>query len=74
MLAIVELVKLAVFFLFVADNQVVGDVAVGIGGRLPLENDLRGGVGGGIGVQRYRGSCYRDETEQDNVKNTDVLR
>lgn len=67
LLAVVELVVRDVLILLLAVDDVVGDVAVGVGGRLPLENDLGGGVGPGNGVQRYRGSCYTSETERDDV-------
>lgn len=53
--AVVKLVQVAVLRLFPTDDLVVGDVAVGAGGRFPLQDDLRGGVGGGDGVQRRRG-------------------
>lgn len=53
--AVVKLVQVAVLGLFPTDDLVVGDVAVGAGGRFPLQDDLRGGVGGGDGVQRHRG-------------------
>lgn len=51
LLAVVELVVCDVLALLLAEDDVVGDVSVGIGGRLPLQNDLRGGVGPGNGVQ-----------------------
>lgn len=53
--AVVKLVQVAVLRLFPTDDPVVGDVAVGVGGRFPLQDDLRGGVGGGDGVQRHGG-------------------
>lgn len=53
--AVVKLERVAVLALFPADDSVVGDVAVGAVGRFPLQRDLRGGVGGGDGVQRHRG-------------------
>lgn len=53
--AVVKLVQVAILRLFPTDDSVVGDVAVGTGGRFPLKRDLRGGVGGGDGVQRHRG-------------------
>lgn len=54
LLAVVKLVKLAGLGLTLAKDQVVSDVAVGVIGRFPLEDDLGGGVGGRNGVQRYR--------------------
>lgn len=42
--AVVKLVEVAVLGLLTTDHTVVGDVAVGIGGSLPLQNDLRRGV------------------------------
>lgn len=53
--AVVKLVEVTVLRLLTTDDAVVGDVAVGIGGGLPLQDDLRGRVGGGNGVQRHRG-------------------
>lgn len=40
--------------LLTTDNPVVGDVAIGTGGRLPLQKDLGGGDSMGDGVQRHR--------------------
>lgn len=53
-LAVVKLVELAGLRLLKAGHYVVCDVAVGVVGRFPLQDDLRGGVGGGDGVQRHR--------------------
>lgn len=53
--AIIKLVEVTVLRLFTTDDPVVGDVAIGTGRGLPLQKDLRGGVGGGDGVQRHRG-------------------
>lgn len=39
--AIVKLREVTVLWLLVTDDPVVGDVAVGTGGRLPLQDDLR---------------------------------
>lgn len=44
-LTVVKLVKLAGFTLALAKNQVVSDVAIGVIGRFPLEDDLGGRVG-----------------------------
>lgn len=52
LLTVVKLVKLAGFRLALAVDQVVSDVAVGVIGRFPLEDDLGGRVGRGNGVQR----------------------
>lgn len=52
LLAVVELVELAGLGLALAEDQVVSDVAIGVIGRFPLEDDLRGRVGRRNGVQR----------------------
>lgn len=52
LLTVVELVELTRFRLPLAKNQVVGDVSIGVVGRLPLEDDLGRGVGWRDGVQR----------------------
>ena len=52
---VVKLVQVSVLLLLAADDLVVGDVAVRAFRGLPLQDDLRGGVGGGDGVQRHRG-------------------
>lgn len=51
--AVVIIVEVFVFRLLATDDPVVGDVAIGTGGRLPLQDYLRGGIGGGDGVQRH---------------------
>lgn len=38
--AIIQLIQLTVFRLPLPENQVVCDVAVGVGGRLPLQDNL----------------------------------
>ena len=55
LLTVVELVELDGFRLPLTEDQVVGDVTVGVVGRFPLEDDLGGRVGRGNGVQRDRG-------------------
>lgn len=62
LLAVVKLVKLAGLRLALAKNQVVSDVAVGVIGRFPLEDDLGGRVGRRNGVQWDRG-FWGDITE-----------
>lgn len=42
--AIIQLIQLAVLRLPLPEHQVVRDVAIGVRGRLPLQNDLRGGI------------------------------
>lgn len=66
LLTVVKLVELAGFRLALAEDQVVGDVAVGVVGRFPLEDDLGGRVGRGDGVQRDRRFCG------DDHRNTEV--
>lgn len=51
--AVVKFREVTVLRLLMASDPVVGDVAIGIGGRLPLQDDLRRGVRGGDGVQRH---------------------
>lgn len=50
------------------DDPIVGNVAVGTCWRLPLENNLGGGVGRGNGIQRDRGLCG---SEKKSMKNTE---
>lgn len=45
MKAVVITVEVFVLRLLTTDDAVVGDVAIGTGGRLPLQDYLRGGVG-----------------------------
>lgn len=51
LLAVVKLVELGGLRLALVNDQVVSDVAVGVTGRFPFEDDLRGRVGGRDGVR-----------------------